>query len=89
LFLDPGCHLEELNPICFPGGLTEPIIVPRFLEALKDAGAYPTRVPAYLTTLGARKADVVKEMEMLMRGAVSAIVLTSTAEVRGLVLGRN
>ena len=63
------------------GGLTEPSVVPRFLNALRESGAHPIRVDAYLTTLGADPVSCAPEVEMLLSGQISAVAFSSTAEV--------
>jgi hypothetical protein len=67
------------------GGLDEPVVVPRFLEALKDAGATPTRVHAYTTRQNALADDIAPEAALMRGGCISAIIFTSTAEAQGLV----
>ncbi|KAG2491891.1 hypothetical protein HYH03_009843 [Edaphochlamys debaryana] len=67
------------------GGLVEPPVVPRFLKALTDAGAFPERLPAYLTTLGCGPGACGAEREALQRGQVAAIAFSSTAEAQGLI----
>lgn len=63
------------------GGLTEPAVVPRFLDALCKAGAHPVRADAYLTTLGADPVSCAPEVEMLLSGQISVVAFSSTAEV--------
>ncbi|KXZ55554.1 hypothetical protein GPECTOR_2g1103 [Gonium pectorale] len=67
------------------GGLVEPPVVPRFLQALHDAGSEAVRLPAYLTTLGCRPEDCEAERWALLEGHVHAIAFSSTAEAQGLV----
>ena len=67
------------------GGLYEPPVVPRFLAALKAAGAAATRVDAYITRQGVSADDISPEAALMRAGCVSAIVFTSTAEAQGLV----
>ncbi|PNH12852.1 hypothetical protein TSOC_000191 [Tetrabaena socialis] len=62
------------------GGLVEPPVVPRFLQALEDAGAEAVRLPAYRTTLGCSPAGCEAERAALQAGAVSAVAFSSTAE---------
>jgi hypothetical protein len=68
---------------CLAGGLTEPSVVPRFIEALEAAGAAAVRVPAYLTTLGLPGLECcAAEAQLLQQGRIDAIAFSSTAEVR-------
>lgn len=65
------------------GGLVEPPVVPRFLEALTAAGADAVRVPAYLTALGLPGPESCQpEAQLLQQGSIDAIAFSSTAEVR-------
>jgi uroporphyrinogen-III synthase len=64
------------------GGLIEPAVVPRFLQALQDAGASPVRVDAYLTQQGTAPEGAQHELDLIRAGAVDAIVFTSTAEAQ-------
>lgn len=67
--------------------LEEPFIVPRFLEALKVAGAEPVRVDCYETSLGC-SADACEEERLLLeKGVVRAIAFSSTAEVGASLCG--
>eukprot|EP00884_Botryococcus_braunii_P012457 jgi/Botrbrau1/21211/Bobra.39_2s0012.1 len=68
------------------GGLHEPPIVPRFLEALQAAGAQAVRVSAYETTTGATPQEAQEERGMLQAGHFDAVAFSSTAEAQGLVL---
>jgi len=63
------------------GSLVEPPVVARFLNALQDAGATPTRVPAYVTRQGSHPEGCRVETELLQSGGIDAIAFTSTAEV--------
>ncbi|GLI68077.1 hypothetical protein VaNZ11_012408, partial [Volvox africanus] len=67
------------------GGLVEPPVVPRFLQALQDAGAESLRLPAYLTTLGCSPEEVSLERRALQEGLVAAVAFSSTAEAQGLL----
>lgn len=68
--------------LCPAGGLVEPPVVPRFIEALQAAGATAVRVPAYLTTLGLPGPECcTAEAQLLQQGHVDAIAFSSTAEV--------
>ncbi|GLC70787.1 hypothetical protein PLESTF_001033200 [Pleodorina starrii] len=67
------------------GGLVEPPVVPRFLQALQDAGAQALRLPAYLTTLGCSPAECSLERAALQGGQVAAVAFSSTAEAQGLL----
>lgn len=65
------------------GGLVEPPIVPRFMNALVAAGAEAARVPAYVTTLGLSGPQACQlEADLLNQGYFDAITFSSTAEVR-------
>ncbi|WIA22644.1 hypothetical protein OEZ86_009619 [Tetradesmus obliquus] len=69
------------------GGLVEPPIVPRFMDALAAAGADALRVPAYLTSLGLPGPECcAKEAALLQQGYFDAIAFSSTAEAQGLCL---
>eukprot|EP00775_Hariotina_reticulata_P009061 gene9061-9231_t len=69
------------------GGLIEPPVVPRFLAALERAGALPSRVPAYTTTVGLPSADCCSmEAQLLQDGHFDAIAFSSTAEAQGLCI---
>ena len=57
-------------------------MVPRFLQALADAGATAHRVPAYMTMLGAPPGSCDAEKLLLQAGHIHAIAMSSTAEVR-------
>jgi hypothetical protein len=64
------------------GGLVEPPIVPRFMDALAAAGADAVRVPAYLTSVGLPSPECcAKEAALLQEGYFDAIAFSSTAEV--------
>lgn len=66
------------------GGLVEPPIVPRFMDALAAAGGDAVRVPAYLTSLGLPGPECcAKEAALLQQGYFDAIAFSSTAEVGG------
>eukprot|EP00798_Chlamydomonas_sp_ICE-L_P006553 gene6553-3205_t len=67
------------------GGLTEPDVVPKFMQALADAGAIGQRVPAYATTMGTQPEACLAETQMLSSGQIDAIAFSSTAEAQGLV----
>ena len=62
-------------------------MVPRFIAGLSAIGADPTRVPAYLTTPGLPGQSgldaAAAERALLEGGHISAIIFSSTAEVRG------
>jgi len=64
------------------GGLVEPMVVPKFLAALENAGVVSTRVDVYETT--ARPAATSPAGDLLRRGLVDAVVFSSTAESQGL-----
>lgn len=67
---------------CVAGGLVEPPVVPRFLEALQAAGAAAVRVPAYLTALGLPGPECCgPEAQLLHNGLIDAVAFSSTAEV--------
>jgi hypothetical protein len=75
------CRLHVL--LRCAGGLQEPAVVPRFLQALTAAGAAPERVPAYDTRPGlVGPAACVAEATLLVQGYFDAIAFSSTAEVR-------
>ncbi|GFR48780.1 hypothetical protein Agub_g10728 [Astrephomene gubernaculifera] len=67
------------------GGLVEPPVVPRFLQALQDAGATPLRLSAYLTSPACSPQQCITELGALRAGQVAAIAFSSTAEAQGLV----
>jgi len=65
--------------------LKEPVVVPRFLEALEAAGVTATRVPAYLTEAATVDAAHFLDAAFPRDGAgVDAIAFSSTAEAQGL-----
>lgn len=64
--------------------LTEPDVVPNFLQNLQNIGIVPLRVPAYETSIGLSLHEVEPEIEMLINGSIHAIAFTSTAESEGL-----
>lgn len=64
-----------------PGGLIEPHVIPRFLNALAEAGADAHRVDSYITKIGSSAKECQVEKELLMSGAIDAIIFSSTAEV--------
>ncbi|KAF6261973.1 Uroporphyrinogen-III synthase HemD-domain-containing protein [Scenedesmus sp. NREL 46B-D3] len=69
------------------GGLVEPPVVPRFMDALTAAGAAAVRVPAYLTSVGLPSPECcAQEAALLQAGHFDAIAFSSTAEAQGLCL---
>lgn len=63
-------------------------MVPRFLQALEDAGASAVRVDCYVTQQGVAAADILHEVALIQAGAVDAIVFTSTAEAQVMIVLR-
>jgi uroporphyrinogen-III synthase len=95
--------IEAMKEICIYQGdalvlvpevlppLTEPDVVPNFLQNLKTLGINPRRIPAYETAVGPSLREVEPEVKMLMEGSVRAIAFTSTAESEGLchIIGKD
>lgn len=71
--------------MCFAGGLVEPPVVPRFLDALEEGGAAARRVDAYVTRAGVTADDIAPEAALMSGGCVDAVIFTSTAEAQGLL----
>lgn len=69
------------NIYVFIGGLDEPQVIPRFLNALMKAGADAHRIDSYITRIGSSPEQCHVEKELLMSGGVDAIIFSSTAEV--------
>eukprot|EP00210_Caulerpa_lentillifera_P001446 g1388.t1 len=63
------------------GGLKEPIIIPRFLEMLRQGGAEVTPLAVYITQMGIRPEQCKAERQLLQEGSIDVIVFTSSAEV--------
>lgn len=84
--LPAGCAIvaaHRLDGAANTGGLVEPPVVPRFLDALRAAGAQPVRVPAYLTSPGLPGPQwCAREAALLQEGHYDAVAFTSSAEVR-------
>ena len=81
----PGARILCPVPVV-GGGLTEPPIVPRFLEALREGGLVAERVGAYSTLPGTPPGSASMEAAALAAGSIDAIVFSSTAESQGLAL---
>lgn len=80
--IQPGDALVFAPDVLPP--LTEPEVVPNFLENLKTVGVNPYRIPAYETAVGPSLSEIESEVKMLLDGCISAIAFTSTAESEGL-----
>ena len=75
-----------LCPVPRVDGLTEPRVVPRFVDALRRAGFRTERFPAYVTRWPGPDRAARSSVRRLQRpGEVDAIAITSTAEVEGLL----
>lgn len=81
----PGARILCPVPVV-GGGLTEPPIVPRFLEALREGGLVAERVGAYSTLPGTPPGAASMEAAALIAGDIDAIAFSSTAESEGLAL---
>ncbi|NWF80492.1 MAG: uroporphyrinogen-III synthase [Chloroflexi bacterium] len=73
-----------LVPAPLVEGMPEPDIIPSFVAGLQQIGMHVTRVPAYRTRLVDR-AHYPIELELIRRGAVDALALSSAGEVAGLL----
>lgn len=74
---------KVLVPVPEVVGVPEPSVIPLFIQELTAIGLSPHRVPAYKTVASVENAHV--ERELLVSGAVDAVVVTSSAEIYSLL----